>query len=554
MVSQGLPLNRQPNYHAERKDDIQLDDLQSGHSLNFQNVPHNEKEEEYDDNDEDDKSSVQDWELFTPDEEKSLLRKLDTRLVLFLALLYMLSFLDRSNIGNARVAGMSKSLRLGPTQFEWLLTGFYISYICFEWMTLFFASLPWAVRVTPRTTPKGLRYKVFPPHAYISICVLAWGCLASLQSVSTGFGTLLILRILLGVSEAAFGPGVPFYLSFFYKRNELAFRTGLFISAAPLASSFASTLAFAIVKLGNHTVIDSWRLLFIIEGFPSILVAVWAWYIIPDSPSTAPWLSTREREIATLRLRKQESTSQTQVSGIGRKKRFDWSAVRRTLCDPKSYMTAGCFFSLNVAFSSMPVFAPIIIQNMGYSAVQAQGLAAPPHLFAFVVVLVTSIVSDRSQSRSIPIIIHALLAMVGYMLLALAPKMHLSTTAQYLCTFPITAGFFSAVTTVIVWTVNNQQSEEGRGSNVALLNIIGQLGPLVGTRLYPDSDAPSYTRGHAICAGFMALVALLATVLRVVLTRANAASRAARVITQDGAHRPLVASSASTAGDFEYIL
>lgn len=97
MVSQGLPLNHQPNYHAERKDDIQLDDLQSGHSPNFQNVLDNEKEEEYDNNDEDDKSSVQDWELFTPDEEKSLLRKLDTRLVLFLALLYMLSFLDRSS-------------------------------------------------------------------------------------------------------------------------------------------------------------------------------------------------------------------------------------------------------------------------------------------------------------------------------------------------------------------------------------------------------------------------------------------------------------------------
>lgn len=97
MVSQGLPLNHRPNYHAERTDDIQLDDLQSGHSPKFPNVPDNEKEEEYDDNDEDDKSSVQDWELFTPDEEKSLLRKLDTRLVLFLALLYMLSFLDRSS-------------------------------------------------------------------------------------------------------------------------------------------------------------------------------------------------------------------------------------------------------------------------------------------------------------------------------------------------------------------------------------------------------------------------------------------------------------------------
>ncbi|KAI5257143.1 MFS general substrate transporter [Aureobasidium subglaciale] len=365
---------------------------------------------------------------------------------------------------------------------------------------------------------------------------------------------MLILRILLGVSEAAFGPGVPFYLSFFFKRNELAFRTGLFISAAPLASSFASVLAFAIVNFGKNTAIESWRLLFIIEGFPSIVVAVWAWYVIPDSPSTSPWLSSRERRIATLRLRKQTNASQVHT----RAKRFDWAAVRNTLCDPKSYLTAGCFFSLNVAFSSMPVFAPIIIQNMGYSVIQAQGLAAPPHLFAFVVVLVTSVISDRLQSRSLPIIFHALSAMVGYMLLALAPRLHLSIIAQYLCLFPITAGFFSAVTTVIVWTINNQQSEEGRGSNVALLNVIGQLGPLVGTRLYPDSDAPFFIKGHGLCAGFMALVAVLATVLRLLLVRANTSLHVVRLSSSpqkdDGADRPLVGVSGPAVGGFEYML
>lgn len=173
---------------------------------------------------------------------------------------------------------------------------------------------------------------------------------------------MLILRILLGVSEAAFGPGVPFYLSFFFKRNELAFRTGLFISAAPLASSFASSLAFVIVKFGSHTGIDSWRLLFILEGFPSVIVSIWAWYWIPDSPSTVLWLSTRERSIATVRLRRDKGNSRVHVAATERK-RFDWSAVGKTLCDPKSYLTAGCFFSLNVAFSSMPVFSPVIIQK-----------------------------------------------------------------------------------------------------------------------------------------------------------------------------------------------
>src|SRR5439155_26280091 len=100
--------------------------------------------------------------------------------------------------------------------------------------------------------------------------------LPSLQSITTSFTSLVLLRALLGISEAAFGPGVPFYLSFFFRREELAFRTGLFISAAPLATSFASSLAWVITKLGEGGEVAPWRLLFLIEGFPSVFVAVFA--------------------------------------------------------------------------------------------------------------------------------------------------------------------------------------------------------------------------------------------------------------------------------------
>jgi MFS family permease len=119
---------------------------------------------------------------------------------------------------------------------------------------------------------------------YISICIMSWGILASLQAVVTSFGSLVVLRALLGVGEAAFGPGVPFYLSFFFRRNELAFRTGLFISASPLSASFAGALAYLITKVGEHGPLSPWRLLFLLEGFPSVLVAVWAWDFIPDGP------------------------------------------------------------------------------------------------------------------------------------------------------------------------------------------------------------------------------------------------------------------------------
>lgn len=175
-------------------------------------------------------------------------------------------------------------------------------------------------------------YRLVPPHVYISLCVCGWGLAASFQSLATSFGALVALRALLGIAEAAFGPGVPFYLSLFYKREELAFRNGLFISAAPLASSFASSLAWLIVKLSGNGPIAPWRSLFLVEGFPSVIVAVFAWVAIPDSPGTARFLTPRERVVAQRRLESKADYHGTH--------RFDWLEVKKALTDPKSYLTA----------------------------------------------------------------------------------------------------------------------------------------------------------------------------------------------------------------------
>ncbi|KAF2838805.1 MFS general substrate transporter [Patellaria atrata CBS 101060] len=457
------------------------------------------------------RASTQSFELYTPDEERVVRKKLDRKLVAFLAGLYLLSFLDRSNIGNARIAGLERDLGLHGGQYEWLLTAFYITYILFEWMTLL--------------------YRIIPPHIYISLCILSWGILASLQSVCTSFGSLLILRAFLGIGEAAFGPGVPFYLSFFFRRNELALRTGLFISAAPLATSFASGLAYAIVKLGEGGPIAPWRLLFLVEGFPSVLVAVFAWSFIPDSPGTAKFLSKRERKVAALRLRNetvQDKKEQPVIDEKGdrgnKNRRLDFSEILQTLADPKCYVTAMMFFSCNVAFSSLPVFLPTIIKDMGYTAVTSQALSAPPYLFSFLVVLFTAYASDRMQNRSFFIIIHVLLAASGYATMALAGKFAWSNIWRYLAVYPAAAGFFSAITIIITWTLNNQDSDSKKGTGIAMMNVIGQCGPLLGTRLYPKEDKPYYIKGMAICSAFMLFVAFLAVMLRLKLRWENEAN------------------------------
>lgn len=197
-----------------------------------------------------------------------------------------------------------------------------------------------------RTILTRRRYRIVPPHMYISICVLSWGIIASTQATATSFGFLLFLRGLLGIGEAAFGPGVPFYLSFFFRRHELAFRTGLFISASPLSASIAGSLAWLITKAGESSPISPWRLLFLIEGFPSVLVGVWAWTFVPDGPSAAKWLTTREREVAVLRLRQEredqdeDKIDEKYAHGSEARRGVNFREVFQALKDPKCYLTA----------------------------------------------------------------------------------------------------------------------------------------------------------------------------------------------------------------------
>ena len=185
----------------------------------------------------------------------------------------------------------------------------------------------------------------------------------------------MILRALLGIGEAAF-VGIPFFLSFFYKRDELALRTGLFISAAPLATSFAGTLAWCITRFGDHIPIASWRTLLLVEGFPSVVVAVFVYLHLPDGPEHAKYLTGREKKVARLRLRKEKD----EPSKGAENRKVTWADIRETLKDPKCYLTAvraipyfetrsllivyqAMFFCCNVAFSSLPVFLPTIIEE-----------------------------------------------------------------------------------------------------------------------------------------------------------------------------------------------
>lgn len=279
-----------------------------------------------------------------------------------------------------------------------------------------------------------------------------------------------------------------------------------------------------ILKLGESVPIAPWRLLFLIEGFPSVLVAAFAWRIIPDSPQTAPYLTRREKKVARLRLQPEKEGA--------RKETPQATAARDTLAvltDPAAWLTAAIFFLTNMAYSSLPVFLPTILLSMGHDAVSAQALSAPPYLASFLIVLATAHGSDATRARAPLLVAHALASAAGYAVLALSgsdvPWLSLplepGSMVRYLAVYPAAVGFFNVVVLTIAWNINNQRGAARQGAGFALLQVVGQCGPLVGTRLYPDRDAPYYTRGMTVCAVAMLAVAVLAVVLRWWLQRVN---------------------------------
>ena len=280
-----------------------------------------------------------------PEVEKRVRRKLDMNLIPLVSALYLrtspspllktltntstVAFLDRSNIGNARIAGMETDLHFKEGDYDWLLTIFYISYICFGFL--------------------AIMWKVVPPHYWAAFCVFTWGLVSTVQAAAKNWGTMMALRFIMGASEVAYGPGVPFLLSFFYLRDELGLRSGLFLSAAPLANTFAGALAYAITS--GSPALAKWRVLFLVEGLPTVVMAVVAFFFLPDSPEKARFLNEEEREVARARGVRQAGAA-IRVGGINFKEFF------AGLADPKGWILGLMYFSCNVAFSSLPVFLP----------------------------------------------------------------------------------------------------------------------------------------------------------------------------------------------------
>lgn len=237
---------------------------------------------------------------------------MDLHLIPMLAVLYLLSFLDRGNIGNAKIQGMETDLKLTGPQYGLCATVFFFTYSAFE-------------------IPSNLFLKRFRPSIWLPSIMVAWGTVMTLMGVVQTYHGLLVARVFLGVAEAGLYPGVAYYLTMWYRADEMAFRQGLFFSAASVAGAFSGLLAYAISKMDGVGGYAGWRWIFILEGLLTVLTAVAAFFILHDFPETAGFLSEPERAWVVYRLKNQRNKKSG--TAVAEDQRFQWKYVRQGMYD-----------------------------------------------------------------------------------------------------------------------------------------------------------------------------------------------------------------------------
>ncbi|KAE9373598.1 putative MFS transporter [Stipitochalara longipes BDJ] len=428
--------------------------------------------------------------------EEHLIRKIDFRLIPLVILMYLFSFLDRVNIGNARLYGLEKDLRMAPNgnQYQIAVSILFVTYCLFE-------------------VPSNLLLKKISPSRYLAIIGIVWGLIASLSGLTRTYHGLLACRVLLGLFEAGLFPGLITYLTLFYNKRAMALRVGYLFVAAAIAGAVGGLIAYGIGFMDGVGGYRAWRWILIIEGLPSIVVGILFWILMPNDLDTATFLSSEDR--AFLVMRRECEVGQTASA-----QKFHWDDVKDGASDWKVWSFCIAQFGGDTMLYGFSIFLPTIIHGIGtWTVPQAQGLTIPVYVLGACTYLVVAWISDKSQQRALYACLFCSISIIGYGLLISngGSKVH------YTGCFLVAMGLYVAVGIPLAWLPTNLPRYGKRTFATGLQVAIGNTSGIMAPFLYPATDGPRYVKGHSITLALVGVAAMGYTLMSWWLRRENRA-------------------------------
>lgn len=421
--------------------------------------------------------------------------KIDLHLIPACAMLYLLCFLDRGNIGNAKIAGMTKDLGMTSHQYSVVLTVFFATYCTVE-------------------APCNILLKMMSAKIFLPLIAILWGVCVLGMGFAKSYHHLIALRVLLGLFEAGLMPGCAYYLSNWYRPTEVSYRIALYFSCATIAGAFSGILAWAIMKMDGIGGLAGWSWIFILEGIVTILVGSVCYFIIYNDPQTCGFLTPEETVFWEWHLKQDAGKS---VAGVDNE-RVQWKHIKAGVFNWRVWYMVILSLGCTVPIYSFSYFLPTIITTLGWTASTAQLMSAPPYIWACICTIVVSYYSDKFKNRCFFIIGPMLFfAVIGFAM-ALGQT---NTSVTYGGVFLACAGQYAPWPAIVSWNANNFPNSHHRGIAMGIQIGFASAGGVIASFIYRSQDSPRYFLGHGVVLGVTVMAMIMTAALAFYLRSIN---------------------------------
>ena len=375
------------------------------------------------------------------------LRRIRWRLLPFLGLLYIVSYLDRVNVSFAKLT-MNGAIGIDDATYAFGAGIFFIGYFIFE-------------------VPSNLILERVGARRWIARIMITWGLVSAGTAFVTGSSSFVAMRFLLGLSEAGFFPGILLYLTYWFPSRERARVVGLFMTAIPLSGLIGSPVSAALMGIQAFGLMG-WQWMFILEGLPAVLLGLVCLAALPDGPRNARWLAGDEREWL-------ESTLSAERDAVATGGHV---TLRAALVQPRVWALALAYFGVVLALYGFNFWLPSLISAHGVRLQFTGWIAALPFLCGAPFMVWWGRRSDRLGERRGHLIAVALLGFAGFA----AASMFQSLTGQILCICLAAMGVYASFP--ILWTFPTTfLAGTAAAAGLAVINSFGNLAGYLGPQV-----------------------------------------------------------------------
>lgn len=418
--------------------------------------------------------------------EKQTIRKVTLRIVPYMFIAYLVSFLDRVSVTYASVGGMDKALQLTSSTFGLLAGVFFISYFLCE-------------------IPSNLFLAKFGARKWIARILVSWGLVTFVTAWINSATSLLIFRFLLGMAEAGFFPGMILYITYWFRQKERAKVTALFMTAPPIANALGAPAAMWVVQ-HNWLGFAGWRWIFILAGAPAIIIGIVTFFFLNDKPEQAKWLSNEEKGWLISELDREEA-SKIKTNNIGANSIPIKDVFKNKLVWKFTFIN----FTYVVGLYGITFWMPRIIKSLSHMFTNTQiGLITMiPYFCGAIAMVLVGRHSDHTGERKYHAAFGPFLGAIGLIGVLISPSPLVSIIMICISTSGLYSfsGPYWALTSSII-------TAEVAVVGTGIINCVGNLGGFIGP--YFIGILNDITGNFTFSVAFLALM-LAATCIQVLV-------------------------------------